>query len=45
LTIINVLKVAAALTVVLLAGLIFLLMRSDKNKRPIKRWKEAPHAR
>ncbi|MBV8475117.1 MAG: SCO family protein [Acidobacteriaceae bacterium] len=45
LTIINVLKVAAALTVVLLAGLIFLLMRSDKNKKPIKTWKEAPHAR
>jgi len=42
LAILNVLKIAGGLTVVMLAGLLFLLMRTDK--RPEKKvWKEARH--
>jgi protein SCO1/2 len=44
LAILNVLKLASALTVIMLAGLIFLLMRTEKSKQPKPRWKEAPHA-
>lgn len=43
LAIVNVMKVAAAFTLVFLAGLIFLLMRSDKKRK--RTWKEATHAR
>jgi protein SCO1/2 len=43
LAIVNVLKIAAAMTVIMLAGLIFLLMRSDKKKKETKHWKELTH--
>ncbi len=43
LAIVNVMKVAAAFTLVFLAGLIFLLIRSDKKRR--RTWEEATHAR
>lgn len=45
LAIVNILKAAAALTVTLLAGLIYLLMRKDKTKTQSlgHRWKEAKH--
>jgi hypothetical protein len=44
LAILNVLKLAGGLTVALLAGLLYLLMRKDKTKQPRAGWKEAPHA-
>jgi protein SCO1/2 len=44
LAILNVLKLAGGLTVVLLAGLLYFLMRKDKTKQPRAGWKEAPHA-
>ena len=47
----NVLKIAGSLTVLLLAGLIYLLMRSDKTRKspaswpkPKANWKERQHA-
>lgn len=43
LAVVNILKAGAALTVLLLAGLIYLLMRKDKNQRVQKQWKEAEH--
>jgi len=43
LAIVNVLKIAAGMTVLMLAGLIFLLMRSDKKNQKTRVWKEAPH--
>ncbi|MFL6415474.1 MAG: SCO family protein [Bryobacteraceae bacterium] len=39
----NILKAGAALTVLLLGGLIYLLMRKDKNHRAREQWKEAEH--
>jgi protein SCO1/2 len=45
LAILNILKLAGGLTVVLLAGLIYLLMRQEKTPREMKRWKEAHHVR
>jgi protein SCO1 len=44
LAIVNVLKIAGGLTVLLVAGLVFILMRTDKNKRAQRPWKEVPHA-
>jgi protein SCO1/2 len=45
LAIVNVLKIAAGMTVLMLAGLIFLLMRSDKKKKKeTTHWKELTHA-
>jgi protein SCO1/2 len=44
LAILNVLKLAGGLTVVLLAGLLYFLMRKDKPRQPRTGWKEAPHA-
>jgi protein SCO1 len=43
LAIVNILKIAGGMTVLMLAGLIYLLMRSDKKKRrnETKTWKEA----
>jgi len=43
LAIVNVLKIAAAITVFLLAGLIFLLMRDDKKYQTRKSWRELRH--
>ena len=43
LAIVNVLKIAGGLTLLLLAGLIYLLMRDDKNKKTPGAWKEAHH--
>lgn len=43
LAIINILKVAGGLTVLLLAGLIFLLMRTTNKPQQPKKWKEARH--
>jgi len=43
LTIINVLKVAGCLTVVLLAGLVFVLMRNDRKQNARVAWKERQH--
>src|SRR5438067_12859337 len=40
LAIINVLKIAAALTVCVLGGLVYLLMRRDKNNKPQPALKE-----
>lgn len=42
LVIINVLKIAGVVTVLLLAGLLYILMRSNKQKAPV-RWKEEQH--
>src|SRR4051812_14924809 len=39
----NILKAGAALTILLLAGLIYLLMRKDKTYRVREQWKEAEH--
>jgi protein SCO1/2 len=39
----NILKAGAALTILLLAGLIYLLMRKDKTHRVQEQWKEAEH--
>ena len=43
LAIVNILKVAAALTVLSLGGLIFLLMRTNNKPKQPKQWKEARH--
>lgn len=43
LAIINVLKVAGCLTVLLLGGLVFLLMRNDRKPNPQAAWKERQH--
>ncbi len=43
LVILNVLKVAAGITVFVLGGLIFLLMRSDKKRKSRVEWKEVHH--
>jgi len=43
LAVMNILKAGAALTVALLAGLIYLLMRKDKTQRLQAQWKEAEH--
>ena len=45
LQILNVLKLAGALTLALLAGLLYVLMRKDKKKKSPVAWKEAPHGR
>jgi len=45
LVIINVLKIAAGLTVLLLAGLIYLLMRKDTKQKARLQWKEVQHVR
>jgi protein SCO1/2 len=39
----NILKAGAALTILLLAGLIYLLMRKEKTHRVQEQWKEAEH--
>jgi protein SCO1/2 len=44
LAILNIVKFAGGLTILLLAGLIYLLMRQNKTPRQPKRWKEARHA-
>jgi len=44
LAIINILKIAGCLTVLLLAGLIYLLMRDEKKKSVGPTWKEVHHA-
>lgn len=44
LAIINIVKIAGCLTVVLLAGLIYLLMRSEKKEKTRPAWKEVRHA-
>lgn len=44
LAIVNILKIAGSLTVLLLAGLIYLLMRNDKKKNADLAWKENRHA-
>jgi len=43
LAITNLLKVTGCLTVVLLAGFIFMFMKNDKNRSSKENWKEAPH--
>ena len=43
LAIVNLLKVAGGLTVMLLAIGLYFLMRDDKNKKPRTAWKEAHH--
>jgi protein SCO1/2 len=43
LAILNILKFAGGLTIVLLAGLIYLLMRNNNKPRQPRRWKEAQH--
>lgn len=43
LAIVNLLKVAGGLTVMLLAIGLYFLMRDDKNKKPRAAWKEAHH--
>lgn len=43
LVIVNVLKIAAAITLLCLGGLIYLLMRSEKKQKTRTTWKEAPH--
>jgi protein SCO1/2 len=43
LAIINILKIAGCLTVLLLGGLIFLLMRTNNTPKRPTRWKEARH--
>jgi protein SCO1 len=45
LVILNILKIAGMLTVVLLAGLIYLLMRNEKKSKTAVAWKEVHHAR
>lgn len=45
LVIMNVLKIAAGLTVVCLAALLFFLMRNDTTTKGQTAWKEAPHVR
>jgi protein SCO1 len=41
--ILNVLKAAGVLTLALLAGLLYILMRNDKKKTSRADWKEARH--
>ena len=41
LLIVNVLKIAAGLTIVLLGGLIYLLMRNEKKQKTRAAWKES----
>jgi len=43
LAIVNVLKIAGGITLLSLIGLLYFLMRSDKNKKPDVPWKEARH--
>ncbi len=43
LAIVNVLKIAAAITVFVLAGLIYLLMRDEKKHKAAGAWKEVKH--
>jgi len=43
LAIVNLLKIAGGLTVILLAGLVYFLIRDDKRKRTRIAWKEAHH--
>jgi protein SCO1/2 len=43
LAITNLLKIGGCLTVVLLAGFIFMFIRTDKNRTAKDKWKEAPH--
>ncbi len=45
LAIVNVLKIAAGLTVLVLAGLLYLLMRNDKKQKTHRPWKEVQHVR
>lgn len=45
LAILNVLKIAAGLTAICLAALVFLLMRKDKQKQPRMKWEEVRHVR
>lgn len=45
LAIVNILKVAAGLTVFCLAGLLYLLMRNDKKEKKPEIWREAQHVR
>jgi protein SCO1 len=44
LAIVNILKLAAGVTAIGLAALVFFLTRSDKKKKYGSNWKEAPHA-
>jgi protein SCO1/2 len=44
LAIVNILKLAGGLTLALLAGLIYFLMRTEKKTKSRVEWKEAPHA-
>ena len=44
LVIINVLKIAAAITLFCLGGLIFLLLRHERKQKARASWKEVPHA-
>jgi ABC-type nickel/cobalt efflux system permease component RcnA len=44
LTILNVLKIAAGLTLVGLASLVYVLMRKEKTKVTRAAWKEVHHA-
>jgi protein SCO1/2 len=44
LVILNVLKIAGAITVLLLGGLVYLLMRNDKKQQTRTNWKEVRHA-
>jgi protein SCO1 len=44
LAIVNVLKIAGVLTVLLLAALLFVLMRNDRKRNVPLAWKERPHA-
>jgi protein SCO1/2 len=43
LAIVNILKLAGGLTLALLAGLIYFLMRTEKKTKSRVEWKEAPH--
>jgi protein SCO1/2 len=45
LAILNVLKIAAGLTVICLAALVFFLVRKDNTRKPRMAWKEARHVR
>lgn len=45
LVILNVLKIGAGLTVFVLAGLVYLLMRNDKKKKTKIQWEEVQHVR
>lgn len=44
LAIVNILKIAGGLTIAMLAGLLFLLMRNDKDKNTRRAWKQVRHA-